>query len=308
MFQNYETQMTLSATVLIPTHDHGPLLSYAVASALAQSVRDLEIFIIGDGVSLPTKELIAGLVASDPRLRFFDHPKHERRGEPYRHAALQQARGKIVCYLCNRDLWLPNHVEEMLTLLESADFAHTLSVYVWPGDQLHVVPSDLALPAYRRSMFFLGNRVPLSCAAHTLAMYKRLPYGWRTTPSDQFTDLYMFQQFLQLPECRAASGKQPTAATFGSRPRRGWTVEQRLDEMKRWARRLGDAETRQQFVVEALQEATHARDLELVNLLEQLGDIYESPMWRLRQRVLRLRGVKMLKRTIDVVQRSRAAP
>ena len=284
--------MTLSATVLIPTHDHGALLSYAVASAAAQSVRDLEIFIIGDGVPPSNKELIAGLVASDSRVHFFDHPKHERRGEPYRHAALQQARGKIVCYLCNRDLWLPNHVEEMLTLLENADFAHTLSLYVQPGDQLRVVPSDLALPAYRRSMFCLGNRVPLSCAAHTLEMYKRLPFGWRTTPSDQFTDLYMFQQFLRLPECRAASGKQPTAATFPSTPRRTWTVEQRVEELERWVRRLADPGTRQQFVIEALQEAAHGRDVELVKLLEQLADIYESPMWRLRERLLRLRGVK----------------
>jgi hypothetical protein len=283
--------MTLSATVLIPTHDHGRLLSYAVASAVAQSVRDLEIFIIGDGVPPSNKALIAGLVASDSRLRFFDHPKHERRGEPYRHAALQQARGRIVCYLCNRDLWLPNHVEQMLTLLESADFAHTLSLYVWPGDQLHVVPSDLALPAYRRSMFFLGNRVPLSSAAHTLEMYKRLPYGWRTTPSHQFTDLYMFQQFLRLPECRAASGKEPTAVTFPSRPRRGWTVEQRVDELERWVRRLADAQGRQQFAIEARQEAVRARDVEIVTLLEQLGDICESPMWRLRERWLRLRGV-----------------
>jgi glycosyltransferase involved in cell wall biosynthesis len=294
--------MTLSTTVLIPTHDQGRLLPYAVASALAQTVRDLEIFIIGDGVSPATRELITRLAASDPRVRFFAHPKHERRGEPYRHAALQEARGKIVCYLCNRDLWLPNHVEQMLTLLESADFAHTLSLYVWPGDQLHVVPSDLALPAYRRSMFFLGNRVPLSCAAHTLAMYRRLPYGWRTTPAGQFTDLYMFQQFLRVPECRAASGTQPTAATFPSLPRQGWTLDQRVEEMERWARRLADAETRQQFVVDALRESSHGRDAELVTLLEQLGDIYESPMWRLRERLLRLRGVKMIKRTIDAVR------
>jgi glycosyltransferase involved in cell wall biosynthesis len=284
--------MTLSATVLIPTHDHGRSLSYAVASALAQTVRALEIFIIGDGVSPSNKELIAGLVASDARVRFFDHPKHERRGEPYRHAALQEARGQIVCYLCNRDLWLPNHVEQMLTLLERADFAHALSLYVWPDDQLRVVPADLELPAYRRSMFFLGNRVPLSCAAHTLAMYKRLPYGWRTTPSGQFTDLYMFQQFLSVPDCRAASGKEPTAVTFPSRPRRGWTVEQRVEELERWVKRLADAERRQQFVVEALQAAVRGRDVELITLLDLLGDIHESPMWRFRERWLRLRGVK----------------
>lgn len=296
------------ATILIPTYDHGRLLSYAVASALAQSVRDVEVFIIGDGVPAAHREFIAGLVASDSRLRFFDHPKHERRGEPYRHAALQHAQGRIVCYLCDRDLWLPDHVERMLTLLETADFAHAVSLHVWPGDQLRVMAADLALPAYRKSLFFLGNRVPLSCAAHTLEMYRRLPHGWRTTPSDQLTDHYMFQQILETPGCQAVSGRYPTAVTFPSRPRRGWTLEQRVDELERWVRRISDVETRQRFVIEALQEAANARDVEVATLLEQLGNVYESPIWRLRERLLRLRGVKTLKQAIDRARTARTTP
>ena len=300
--------MTPSATVLIPTHDHGKLLSYSVASALAQSVQDLEVFIIGDGVPVDYREFIDALVASDSRLRFFDHSKHERRGEPYRHAALQRANGRIVCYLCDRDLWLPDHVERMLALLETADFAHAVPVHVWPGDQLRVVAADLALPAYRQSLFFLGNRVPLSCAAHTLEMYKRLPYGWRQTPSDQLTDLYMFQQFLQAPDCRAVSGRYPSAVTFPSRPRRGWTFEQRAEELERWTCWIADREARQQFVIEALQEAAHARDVEVVTLLEQLRNVYESPLWRLRERLLRLRAVKTLKRAFDKARTARTTP
>ena len=37
------------ATVLIPTHSHGPLLRLAAESALAQTVADLEVFIVLDG-------------------------------------------------------------------------------------------------------------------------------------------------------------------------------------------------------------------------------------------------------------------
>ena len=56
----------------------------AVDSVLRQTVRDLEVFIIGDGVHDVTREAARALEKTDPRVRFFDHPKHARRGEPCR--------------------------------------------------------------------------------------------------------------------------------------------------------------------------------------------------------------------------------
>ena len=102
------TRPTLTATVLIPTSiDRGPTLALAVDSVLRQTVRDLEVFIIGDGVHEVTREAARSLEKADSRVRFFDHPKHARRGEPYRHEALQEARGRVVCYLCDRDSICP---------------------------------------------------------------------------------------------------------------------------------------------------------------------------------------------------------
>src|SRR5436309_1083330 len=104
--------MGCAATVLIPTHDHAPLLRHSLASVQEQSVEDIEIFVIGDGVTDETRALVAGLATDDPRIRFFDHPKAPRHGEILRHAALAEARGEIVCYQADDDLWLPGHLEE----------------------------------------------------------------------------------------------------------------------------------------------------------------------------------------------------
>ncbi len=103
---------------------------------LAQTIGDLELFIIGDGVTPDTRDVIAELAAQDRRVRFIDRPKHERRGEPYRHEVLsEQASGSVVAYLCDRDLWLPNHLEELVRTLDGADFAHTLRFWVDDQDQ-----------------------------------------------------------------------------------------------------------------------------------------------------------------------------
>ncbi len=230
----------LVATVLVPTTgNRGPLLPYSVGSILAQSIRDIEVFIMGDGVTDATRAVVAGLMHSDPRIRFFDHPKHPRRGEPYRHAALAEARGRIVCYLCDRDLMLPNHVEAMSRLLADADFGHTLRFGIAPeGGFSFSATLDIDDPRDRNEAVLASPQIPLSCGGHTLAMYRRLPHGWRTTPPGRFTDHYMWQQFLAEPDCRTATSTSPTILYFKRGDHPGLSVEQRLPELALWHAKL----------------------------------------------------------------------
>ena len=228
--------MTLAATVLIPTHDHGPTLLRSVRSALAQTVEDLEVFVVGDGVPDVTREVMGELTASDARVRFFDNPKGPRHGELHRHAALQEARGDIVCYLADDDLWLPGHLEELQRLLGEADFAHALPLWIDGDGEIHHLRIDLARPYWRELLLGGENRIPLSCGAHTLELYRRLPAGWRTTPDETFTDLYMWQQILAVPGSRAVSGTVPTVLHFPSSAREGWTEAQRLAELDAWSK------------------------------------------------------------------------
>ena len=231
-----------AATVLVPTHDHGPTLLRSVKSALAQTVTDLEVLVVGDGVPDETRKVMAELTA-DPRVRFFDNPKGPRHGELHRHAALQEARGEIVCYLADDDLWLPGHVEEMRRLLAKADFAHALPFWIDENGGFHHLRVDLAQPYWRKLLLGGENRIPLSCGAHTLEAYRRLPAGWRTTPDGTPTDLYMWQQILAAPDIRAVSGTRATVLQFPSLARRIWSEERRLAELDSWSKQSTLAES-----------------------------------------------------------------
>lgn len=310
------------ATVLIPTFNHGGTLSFAVGTALAQTV-PVEVFIVGDGVPEPGRARILELVARDERIRFFDHPKHESRGEPYRHAALSEARGRIVCYLCDRDLWMPDHVERLAALLENADFAHSLSLHVMPGDGFRFYPVDLALPEHRERMLTRFNRVAFSCAAHTLDFYRQLERGWETTPQGKPTDWHMFQQFLERNDCRCFSGTWPSAITFPSPPRIDWSEEQRVAELKNWAAKIDTSGARHMLVTEILEAAVRDRDRELADTYRDrdreladayaavrqirdsrdrarqvLDDLYHSPWWRLHERIASIPGARKLLRRL----------
>ena len=228
----------MKATVLIPTHDHGPTLRHSVASALAQTVKDIEIFIVGDGMPDAARDVARSVARLDPRIRLFENPKGPRHGEILRHKALREAVGHAVCYLSDDDLWMPDHVETMLALLEHCDFANALPLYLDPKKGLGSLTVNLEHDYFRRLMLSGTNRVPLSCGAHTLQMYRRLPHGWRTTPAGIFTDAYMWQQFLADPACRATSAAWPTVLCFPSTMRTTMTTAERADELAYWRGRI----------------------------------------------------------------------
>ena len=252
------------ATVLIPTHDHGPTLRYALDSLKWQTFPDFEAYIIGDGVPEALKPTVGALVAKDGRFHYLDNPKHVRRGEPYRHEALLRARDGFVCYLCDRDIWLPEHLEQIWALLQSADFSHSLPVHILPDGGYRAFPVDLSYDLYRHIMCTLAdNRIPFSCFAHRLDAYRRLADGWTTTPEGQWTDLHMFRKFFADHRLRGVSGLSPTAATLPSPPRKDWTGMQRLTELESWWRRLGDAAGRAEFAQTALKATIHAQRAEL---------------------------------------------
>jgi GalNAc5-diNAcBac-PP-undecaprenol beta-1,3-glucosyltransferase len=227
------------ATIIIPTYDHADTLYASVKSALMQTVREIEIFIVGDGVPNRTREVVMDL-KSDDRVRFVDRPKSPRTGEPYRHEILQEVKSKIVCYLSDDDLYFPDHVEHMLRLLENADFATTLPLFLDEG-RFQVLLADLSQECNREVQARgLNGRFGLPYAAHTLDFYRRLPHGWRTTPPDFFTDQYMWQQCLSVPDCKSVSSFIPTVLRFPAPTRKHLNPLQRRAELDLWLPKLLD--------------------------------------------------------------------
>lgn len=222
----------MKASILLPTTaDRGPLLQYSAGSALRQSVQEIELLIVGDGVDESTRLAANSLVQQDERVRFFDYPKDSRRGEVYRHEVLQkEAKGDIVCYLCDRDLLLSNHVAELYEGLKTCDIASTLSYSIRGNGEITLAPVN-AVGELTENDRALRR---LTCVAHTLESYRSLPYGWRTTPPDQFTDVYMWNQFLDQRETRARVIPAPTVLYFKRGAHPGWPTEDRRLELANW--------------------------------------------------------------------------
>jgi len=229
------------ATVIIPSHEHGPLLLLAARSALAQTVEDIEVFIVLDGADDATRAAARTAGEEDDRVRIIDKPKGARHGEAYRHEVLEAARGEIVCYLADDDLWFPDHVEYLSGLLQRSDFANSLPLVVMPDGRLDVpYLGDLADARYRQAILDDFNFVPLGAAGHTLAAYRSLPEGWTPAPRELPTDLHMWKKFAAINGLRMATGGLPTLLHVPSLMRPSVPIEDRLAELLHWSDRMSD--------------------------------------------------------------------
>ncbi len=233
--------MTAFTIVLPTTKDRAPVLDPVLRHVQLQTVTDWELFIIGDGVTAETRDTIERWCRDDTRMRFFDHPKHTRRGETYRHAALAQARGRNVAYLCDRDLWLFDHLETLSAALEHVDFAHSQAIAIDPrGIVSYKIEVSLQDPTQRAIFQRRKLAVAMSTVGHSMASYRELPFGWRTTPAQSKTDQYMWAQFLADGRLRATSVADPTVLYFNRGDHPGWPSAARAEELRRWHRILGD--------------------------------------------------------------------
>ena len=240
-------------TVLLPVNRPPELLPLAVESVLAQSEPRFELFIVCDGPPRATVACAEDWAARDPRIRVFDLPKGERHGEAHRHRALAEARGAYVAQLGDDDLWFPDHLLELASLLDRADFGNLIQADIAPDGAVHAHPGDLADPAVREAMLTTAwNFFGPSCAGYRLEAYRRLPVGWSAAPPDVWTDLFMWRKFLARADLTFATRPAVQCARLPASLRLHLTPAERAAENHAAAARFASRRGRADFQAAAL--------------------------------------------------------
>lgn len=286
----------MDATILIPTHRHAALLPFAVRSALAQEGAEIELFVIGDGVEDDTRRALEPFIA-DPRVRFYDRPKGEQRGERLRHEALRDSTAPIICYLGDDDLLLPGHVLRMGELLERADLAMGLPANVWPNGSIRYNAFDLGRSEFVQLLAEGRGGGGFTGVAHTRGIYDRLPFGWRPAPPCRPTDIHMWQQFLTVPGFSGVTSDRLTSLQFPSPLRTHMTVDERVAELERWERRIRDPQLPNELEALCFAAARRAAErlkLTSLRLEAELERVRRTRWWRARRVFAELRPVREL--------------
>jgi glycosyltransferase involved in cell wall biosynthesis len=107
-------------TAVIPTYHRPDLLARAIKSVQLQGFEDWECFVFSD--HCPKAHLVYKIYFSDDsRIRFIENPnKWEHNvGAVGVNYALKNARSNVITYLCDDNIFLPNHFDTILTNISS---------------------------------------------------------------------------------------------------------------------------------------------------------------------------------------------
>jgi glycosyltransferase involved in cell wall biosynthesis len=119
-------------TVIIAAYNCSHLLRLGLASVLAQTYTDFEVWVVGDCCADDSEQVVASF--RDPRLHWFNLLQRVGSQSGPNNEGLQRAQGEYIAYLGQDDLWFPWHLESLVTTIEetSADFVHALIAVMRP--------------------------------------------------------------------------------------------------------------------------------------------------------------------------------
>ena len=150
--------MTPVVSAVIPTVGRPARVVAAVRSALAQTLREIEVVVVADGPDAETAAALREL--GDERVRVVELP--ERRGPgAARNAGVGAARGEWVAFLDDDDLWEPRKLELQLGAARASEHAQPVIASrerTRGGEAAEVWPRRLPDPGEDVSEYLLARR------------------------------------------------------------------------------------------------------------------------------------------------------
>lgn len=151
-------------SVIVPAYDCADTLEQSVRTALDQTYRNLEVIIVDDCSTDATAAVMTRLAEEDSRVRCIFLETNGGVTEA-RNRAFAEASGAYCAFLDSDDLWEPEKLEAMVSMLESsgADFAYSSYSFIdgegRPLGKEKLVPSRCTLSDLLRENFILCSSV-----------------------------------------------------------------------------------------------------------------------------------------------------
>jgi len=157
-------------SVIISTYNCSNTLRCAIQSVLNQDFKDFEVWIIGDGCTDNSEEVVQSF--NDLRLNWYNLPVNIGSQYAPNNEGLKRANGKYIAYLGHDDLWFPDHLARFKTFIESEDleFVHCLTFLLRPA----APPFIVGPPALGRK--YTTCAIPPSSWFHKKSMVDKFGY------------------------------------------------------------------------------------------------------------------------------------
>lgn len=234
-----------AVTVIIPTYNWATVLPWSIGSVLAQAFRDFELLVVGDGCTDESAEVVGRI--RDPRLRWVNLPTNTGSQVTPNNVGIDLAVGEFIAYLGHDDLWLPNHLSNLVPLAAANSFVIGRQLRIDPGRPPFLLPLDG------------WTYVPRDWVAPTSVVHRRSAAqsvgGWRFPVEGQAEDAeanlwFRMSERFGPPVIAGAVTSVKLPAAY----RKDVYLERPSDEQERWWHRITAAPSTEHFVAQALAE------------------------------------------------------
>ncbi|HEY4330711.1 MAG TPA: glycosyltransferase family A protein [Phycisphaerae bacterium] len=209
-------------SIILPTHNRADVLPWAIRSILAQTITNFELFIVGDGCTDKTADVVRSF--SDPRIIWLDLPKAIGFGYANRNVAIRQARGEFIAHAAHDDLWFPDHLQLLGAQLTQPgmELVYSRPLWVIPRGMIAPVNFDLADPTTLHAFIHQKqSAIPSACVAHRRDSLDKVGVFSETLKEQGDRDLWA-RIINSSPQPNCACLPQPTCLHF----RAHWRVHQ----------------------------------------------------------------------------------
>jgi hypothetical protein len=221
------------ASVIVPTHDRAATLDLSVRSIQQQTVPNLEIVIVGDGVTGEVRDVARGLASADSRIAFHDWPKAPERGGENRDRAVNAAKSDRIFYNDDDDLFFPDHVARLGPHLDDCDAVNDATGSVSLSGILQVSIANHGRGPIREALTAGTAKVLFDTHfAHRRSTYQRLRAPW--TRAGRQPVLNLFQAFAADTSVKWRSLAGVTALSFHGAARQQLSQQERRAELELW--------------------------------------------------------------------------
>ncbi len=165
-------------SVILTTFDRPELLIRALRSVLQQTYCNIEVIVVND-CGQQVEDLVTG-VANGANVQYIRHGVN-RGPSAARNTALRCARGEIIAYLDDDDIYLADHVATLVDALRdpTVDFVYSESDYVVERP-LHGTMQEVERRkqfddcSYSKERLFIANYIPVNTWGHRRSIVERI--------------------------------------------------------------------------------------------------------------------------------------
>jgi GT2 family glycosyltransferase/tRNA A37 methylthiotransferase MiaB/Flp pilus assembly protein TadD len=181
-------------SVIVPTYNRPDMLVATLQSILNQTYTNQEIIVVNDcGVDVAD---IVGWLNQQGNITYVKHDRN--RGlAAARNTGLKLARGKYIAYLDDDDLFYPDHLETLVTFLETSDYriAYTDAHRAHQEKQLgRYVTTGRDLPYshdFNADHLIVANQFPVLCLMHEKSCLEQAGYFDESLTTHEDWDLWI---------------------------------------------------------------------------------------------------------------------